>query len=544
MAAEAAIAQAGPTPDATEPTSAEPASLPSSIVTVPGAAAPARARFDGLPGSPAYAPLLPEDTPPDLAQSDPAQPLANLGQALERAYWTNPQLLAERARLRSVDFRLPQARAQYGPQVRYSASYGYQQNGYEQPGGITIRRDGWASTASAILAQPLFAFGGLRAGEDAALAQIAFQRAALRSAEQETLLQAIAAYASVLRDRTGLDIASENADLLTQQLSNTRIRLELGESTATDFQQIQARLELARAELLAAQGQGISSDAVFLQVIGAPAGELAPPDELMLPVRTLEDAYAYAQGSNPVLASAYARERLSRAEVRSARADLLPRVELQGSINRGTSSVVGPELAQTELRGAITLSGTVDSGARQARIDELKAANDADWRLIDNALRQSRAELADAWNQWQTQTAAIARLEVAARAAEQAVDGALIQERAGLRTTLEILETARDLLQVRTNLNAATANAYVAKARVLAALGLLDHEHLLPQAEHYDEQRHFDRVDSSADLPPFTQAARALDSLITPLPVDRPIRDPAGPLGRSGQTLDAQADGP
>jgi outer membrane protein len=520
---------------------APPADASGAVVVIPGGSAPIQGPFDAPAGPPAYEPALPQGTPPELVEADPAQPVATLSEALRRAYWTNPELLAERARLRSIDFRLPQARAQYGPQLRYSASYGYQHNRYEQPIGGTVQRQGWASTASAVLAQPLFAFGRLRANEDAARAQIAFQRAALQSAEQQTLLETIAAYAGVLRGRTGLSIALENAELLTQQFSDTRTRLELGESTATDFRQVETRLELARAQLLTAQGQEVSSDALFLQSVGAPAGALAPPDPLQLPVQTLEDAYAYAQSRNPVLASAYARERISRAELEAARADLLPRVELQGQVNHGTSSIAGPELSQTELRGAITISGVLDAGSRQGRIGELAAVNDADWRLIDAALRENRAELADAWSQWQAQTAAIVQLDIASQAAEQALEGALLQERAGLRTTLEILELAQDLLQVRTSLNTAAADAYIAQARVLAAMGVLSHEHLLPDAPGYDEHEHFEQVDGRADIPLLTPAVRALDSLTTPKLADRPVRDPTAPLAVDRSATEQQS---
>jgi outer membrane protein len=208
---------------------------------------------------------------------------------------------------------------------------------------------------------------------------------------------------------------------------------------------------------------------------------------------------------------------------------------------RDTSCPAGcPELSQTEFRGAISISGVLDSGQGQARIGELKAANDADWRLIDAALRENRAEVADAWNEWQTQTAAIARLEIASRAAQQAIEGALLQERAGLRTTLEILELAQDLLQVRTSLNAASTDAYIAQARLLAAMGSLDHDYLLPETEHYDEHRHFELVESYADVPLLTQAISALDGLAAPQSGDRPIRDPSAPLGLSGNESEPQ----
>lgn len=514
-----------------------PPAPPSAVLIIPGAPEPAPGPFLEPAGPPAFRPALPRETPAEQVAVNPAEPITDFVIALERAYWTNPQLIAERARLRSFDFRLPQARAQYGPQFQYNASYGFQRDAFETLIGTTEIEKGWSSTASAILTQPLFTFGRLRAGEDGARAQIAFARASLRSAEQQTLFSAISAYAGVLRDRAAVGIAADNVNLLAREFGDTGERFRVRESTATDLQQVQSRLELGRAQLLAAQRSAASSDAAFLRFVGGPPGELAQPNPLAIPARTLEDAYAYADAHNPVLASAYARERVSRAQLEAARADLLPRIDLQGRATYGTINPNINDLQQTELRGAVTISGTLDNGLRAARIGEAKAANDADWRLIDAALRENRAELADAWNEWRTQTAAIERLRIAVGAARQAVEGGLLQERAGLRTTIEVLELARDLLQVSASYNAATANAFIAQARVLAAMGALEQQYLLPDAERYDPEAHFRKVDDNGDFPLLTPLVRALDSATTPSRADRPLRDPAAPVAVDGARM-------
>lgn len=500
-----------------------------------GAVAPAQAPGGPpAPDSPAgplvYRPSLPGGTPEEQVRADPAAPITNLVQAIERAYWSNPQILAERARTRSVDFRLPQARGQYGPQFQYSASYGYEHQNFEQPLGASVVRAGWTNTASAVLSQPLFTFGRLRAGEDSARAEIDFSRNSLRATEQDILFSAIASYASVLRDRGAVNIAAENVGILDQELRDTRARFDVRESTLTDLEQVRSRFELSRAQALTAQRSAASSEASFLRFVGAPAGELAQPNPLAIPVQTLEEAYAYAEVRNPVVASAFARERISRASRAAARADLFPRIGLEGRLSTGQATATTVDLRQTEARGAVTISGVLDSGVREARLGEATAANDADWRLIDATLRENRAEVANAWNEWQTQSAAVERLRTAAEASEQALNGALLQERAGLRTTLEVLELARDLLQARSEYNAVTSAAFVAQARLLSAMGALDLAYLTPDGERYDPSEHFDKVRNRGNFPLLTDVARTLDSLAASKQVDRPLRDPAAAL--------------
>jgi outer membrane protein len=269
--------------------------------------------------------------------------------------------------------------------------------------------------------------------------------------------------------------------------------------------------------------------------VGAPAGDLEPPNPLTLPVQTLEEAYVLAERNNPVLAAAYSREKVSRGERALARADMLPRVDVRGSAQVGSVTPYSDRLRQTELRGEVVVSGPLfSSGRLLARASEADAANDADWRLIDQALRDNRLEVADAWNQWVAFSASVDSLARSVAAAQAAYDGALLQERAGFRTTLDVIDLARELLSARTNYNSVTTGAYLAKARLLAAIGMLDHSYLLPNAPSYDPVENYRRVKNDADIPLLTPLLSAIDGVTLGRGRDRPVRDSAGPLTAAG----------
>jgi outer membrane protein TolC len=185
-------------------------------------------------------------------------------------------------------------------------------------------------------------------------------------------------------------------------------------------------------------------------------------------------------------------------------------------------------LRQTELRGVLTISGPLfDSGERHARIRAAQAANDADWRLVDASLRENRAALATAWNDWQAQSEAIDRLQSAVDSAQKAYDGAVLQERAGLFTTLDVLQLARELLQTRSAYNDGIAGAYLAKAQVLAALGVMDSAWLLPDAPRHDAEQEAARIADNGDVPLLTSALHTLDGVAEGRGGPRPARDPA-----------------
>ena len=480
----------------------------------------------------AIRPELPEETPADVAErAESGAPVTSLTDALRLAYWTAPSLLAQRATVKSYDYRIAQARAGYGPKLNYSLASTFQHDSFDQRSGrAPLVFSGWTTTASAILTQPLFTFGRNASQERSSTAQLDFQRQVLRSTEQQALLDAITAYIGVLRDRASVIIAKDNLAALERQLSDNKARLAVREVTATDVQQIGTRVSLGQAQVYSAQRDAASSEATFLRMVGVPAGDLVAPNPLQLPVRQLEEAYAFAETHSPIVLAAEAREKVSRASVAAAKADLMPRIDFQGSANYGTQSAYDDSRRTRELRGQFTISGPIfESGLRRARVSEAMAANDADWRLLDGSLRESRAGLASSWNDWQAQQAAIASYRDAEASARKAYEGAILQQRAGLITTLDVLDLARELLVARSNSNTAIANAYIAKARVLAAAGALEQAWLMPDAARYDAERHLHKVRHNGDLPVVTPILRGLDGVAAVgTTATRPVRDPAG----------------
>lgn len=492
----------------------------------------------------ATAPELAPETPADLRDELMGQaPVTSLTTALRRAYWGNPTLQAQRAAVRGMDWRIPQARAAYGPSLSASGSYGWQRDNFETAPGNYTPVSGWSTVAQAVLTQPLFTFGRNAAAEQSALAQLDFQRNVLRSTEQQTMLDAITAYVAVLRDRAGLGIAQDNLDLLERELNDNQVRFKAREVTSTDLQQVETRVELGRAQVLSAKRAIAGSEAVFVRVVGAPAAPVADaPNPLSLPVRTIEEAYVFAEMHNPVIFAAKAREQVSRAQMASARADLAPRVDLRAAADYGTTSPYSNRLRQNTLRGEVTLTAPLfESGLRRSRLAETEALNDADWRLVDAAMRENRAAIADAWSDWQAQTGAISRFSDAVESARKAYDGALLQERAGLRTTLDVLDLARELLTARSSYNNAIANATIAKARLLAAMGSLEYAWLMPDEARYETDGHYQNVRRKGDVPLLTPLIRAIDRTVAGAGAPRPLRDPSAKVTTPGYTLPEEA---
>lgn len=491
--------------------------------------------------SPKFGPPVPELIPASLSLSsdDDSAPKATpgkvstLGQAVSYSYETNPLLLAQRASTRSADYGLPAARAAYGPSVSARASVIFNRDRIEYLPGTFTPAQGWTDTASLILSQPLLTFGRNRAGEASATARIEFERASLKLRQNEVMLGVVSAYVGVIREAGAVTIARENVALLEKEFTDSSERFRVREITSSDVQQVETRLNLGRTTLLNSQARLGEAQAEFLRLVGMPPGELAPPEALTIPVTSLSEAYATSDVENPLIHAAQAREKISRAAMQAARSEKLPRVDFQGTANYGTLNEYSSSLRTTRLQGQVTLSVPLfNTGGRTAEAQQAEEANAADWRLMEAASRDSRAQIATAWNNVLAARRSLDFYRDATQSAQRSYEGALLQERAGMRTTLDVLDLARDLLNVRNAYNSALADEYVARASLLSAMGRLDPATFAPEMKLYDPQVHYRKVRGNNDMPLLTGALSALDGVVTTnLSRERPNQDAAALTG-------------
>ena len=125
-----------------------------------------------------------------------------LPEALAKAYQTNPQLNAERARQRATDENVPQALAGYRPQIVASLSAGLQSVRNLLPDNTiqTANLKPWIIGVT--VTQTLF--NGFRTANSVRAAELQVQsgREALRNVGQGVLLDAVTAYTNVLANQS------------------------------------------------------------------------------------------------------------------------------------------------------------------------------------------------------------------------------------------------------------------------------------------------------------------------------------------------------
>ena len=271
-----------------------------------------------------------------------------LADAIALAYQNNPTLQAQRATQRALDETYVQARTGWRPTLNFTGGWQYSETAtpsavaavtgpFDRNGdGIPDnqgRSDAALTRGGLTFTQPLWTGGRVAASVNASNADVLQGRENLRRVEASVLVSVIQAYSDTRRDQEALRIRQENVNVLTRQLQESQARFDVGELTRTDVAQSQARLSQAQALLQSAVAQLAITRAGYATVVGQNPGDLAPEPSLayLLPTDP-DEAYKVAEEQNPQLRAQQFAEQASRARVAGARAERMPTVSAQASL--------------------------------------------------------------------------------------------------------------------------------------------------------------------------------------------------------------------
>ena len=415
-----------------------------------------------------------------------------LGEALARAYATNPVLLAARARLRGVDEEIAQAVSGWRPTISVSTEVGKRYSdsrGGSQSGSGTQNRT--PRTSNFTIEQNLFSGLQTVAETRRAESQIQAERARLMRTEQSVMLDAATAYMDVVRDQAVLRLNINNEKVLRRQLEATRDRFQVGEVTRTDVAQAEARLARATADRIGSEGVLTSSQASYRRQVGDAAGRLQQPRPLgALPTNQAE-AVSLARARNPAVFAARFDEAAARAAVDVAKSGLYPTFDIEGELSRrdqASSPTSRTDSAEITARLTVPLyqSGSVASKVRQAKQAAAEGRGN-----VDAAIRAAVEGATQAWDALQTARAQIKAFTAEVRASTIALEGVQQEAQVGSRTVLDVLDAEQELLDGRANLVRVKRDEVVASFRLRAAVGTLTAAKLNLEVNIYDLEAHY-----------------------------------------------------
>jgi len=421
-----------------------------------------------------------------------------LMQALAEAYNNNPTLNAARAQLRVTDEGVPIAKSQGRPTVAGVFEAGHVSSWNTAISPAAPRGSSHYNPASIALQiqQPIFQGFRTENSVKQAKAAVRAQRESLKNTEQEVLLDAVVAFMDVIRDTAIVSLRTSDLEFLDQQVSAARDRFEVGEGTRTDVSQAEARSAGARSELNLANANLNTSRAVFEQVIGVKPKRLVARTnyEKRIP-RSLDSAIDVGRGEHPAIRASEMNIDAAVYNVAVIEGELLPTVTLEAQAERAWHpSGSKPDRVDSmsvfgRVRVPLYQGGGVSARVRQAK-EELGLAR----IQLDVARDQVRANVIASWGQLEAANASIiaGRAQVAAN--QLALNGVIEEQKVGQRTTLDVLDAQRELINARVSLVTAERNRVVAAYAVLATVGRLKAESLGLQVQYHNPVEHYEKV--------------------------------------------------
>jgi outer membrane protein len=421
----------------------------------------------------------------------------SLPEALVKAYQTNPQLNAERARQRATDENVPQALAGYRPQIVASLSSGLQAVRNLLPDNTVQSATLKPWVIGVTVTQTLF--NGFKTASSVRVAELQVQsgREALRNVGQGVLLDAVTAYSNVLANQSLVEAQRTNVSFLQETLAITQRRLKAGDVTPTDTSQAEARLSRGQADLNAAEVNLAVSQATYSQVIGNPPGSLraAEPVDRLLP-RSRDDSTTLAFKQNPAVLAAGFDVDVASTSIRVAESSLMPTVTLQGSASHAVDD--DPTLSvfrtdQASIVGQIN-APIYDGGAAASQTRQAKELTAQSRLVLDQVRNQARTAALGAWVANEGAKIAVTASESEVRAATVALQGVQKEAQGGQRTTVDVLNSEADLIGAKARLIGAQRDRVIASYTLLSAVGRLDVKTLALNTPDYLPETHYHQV--------------------------------------------------
>lgn len=419
-----------------------------------------------------------------------------LEDALVQAYTSNPQLLAQRARVRAVDEQVPQALSNWRPTVEFSGEAGTEYSNLSTRTTDSRRRNTDPIAQKLTLTQPLFRGGRTLAATSRAENAVKAERGRLLSSEQTVLFAAVTAYLDVYRDQAVLELNRNNEQVLKRQLEAAKDRFQVGEITRTDVHQAEARLARSVADRIQGEGNLEASRAAYQNVVGEPTrGKLILPPPPEDQPESDETAVRVAVADNPDVVTALFDYRSNLDNVDAVWGELLPTLQFEASGTRDLDAGSTSNARQTT--GELKLSLTVpiyEKGLVYARVREAKQKA-AEFRdQVDKKRRDAQQQAIKAWEAVQTARARVEAFQSQIRAAEIAFEGVEREAAVGSRTVLDVLDAEQELLDARVNFVRAQRDEMVANYDLKAAMGRLTARGLKLPVVYYDPEVNYNQV--------------------------------------------------
>ncbi len=370
--------------------------------------------------------------------------------ALER----DPAYRAAEYSLRAAREHVPQARAGLLPALNLVGATGSQSGQASFSEAPYTARGVRTHSWNLQLTQPLWRAASWAAFDQAQLQEM-LAETQFRQAKQDLILRTTQIYLDVLVALEMEKVARLQTSAIEQQLKLARRNFEVGTGTVTDVHEAQSRLDLSRAQAVAASGELENRRAELVRIVGEPVERLARlRDTGKLPDLQPESAKPWTDSAREQsLQVQMARTALAIAdrEITRSQAAHLPSLDL--TVGYGTNfssgSITSPADISVRSRAhqvGLNLNIPIFSGGGpQSRVREAIALKEKSREDLETADRQAVAQARQAFTGVVNGIAQVDALASAIASSKSSLDANKIGYRIGTRINIDVLNAEQQL---------------------------------------------------------------------------------------------------
>lgn len=396
-----------------------------------------------------------------------------LQEAVDITVKTNPDVLAAVHEHVAVSKEIDQAKAGYRPTLDLALGKGWEMTNNPSTraagdGEVHLNRE----EASLFLRQMLF--DGMETMNEVKRQEARTNSRAFgaMSAAENTSLEAIDAYLTVLKGQKLVELAQNNLDAHTRTHDQIMLRAERGVGRKADEDQSLGRLALAEANLMAEQSNLRDAETAYLRVVGiAPESLSEPTSPISLLPETVEEAIDQAIENHPTLQLANFDVESAYAQHETAKAPFYPDLHLEVG-TRADHNLDGQPGNDKDLVAMLRLRYNLYNGGKDtARREETAYLINQAAEIRNNTHRQVEESVRLSWNAWQTVKNQMMSREQHVTSSEKARDAYQQQFNLGQRTLLDLLDSENELFRARTALVNTQVDEMYSIYRILNSMG-------------------------------------------------------------------------
>ena len=397
---------------------------------------------------------------------------------LNKAIKNNLQLNAEKKSFESAKQKRNISRSEFLPTVTIEGdqSSTTSLNRTNQSGEVLVDTNTDSESKSISLEQKIFSgFKGINVYKKS---ELETQRANLRlkAVEQQTILDTAYAYFDLIYKSNSEKFNNLNVNLFERQVEFDNARLQKGEITLTDLAQSESSLAGAKANLITATTNLLSSKINFERV----TREKAPNFEnlnnkifLELP-RSLDSSQSLSSQNNIELLIAKLDYEISIKKLKIEKSRLSPSASIKVSKteNKDFSSTIDEkddETVKATITWPIIKGGENISSIKKSSFDKQRAQ-----LVLQDTKSKITSDTSNAWSKYQSSRSVLDATKAQLKAAEIANEGITLEYDSGSsRTTLEVVQSRSLLLDARISFAKAQRDFMVSQFELAKQIGTL-----------------------------------------------------------------------